>query len=84
MLYKLPTVVISRRTDQYSKAYEHLMGQVPQQGIPRARAHALPKAPSAAAGAQVGLTMVRVEGSGTNRCLMTTIIATLTCMVAQL
>ena len=58
MLYKLPTVVISRRTDQYSKAYEHLMGQVPQQGIPRARAHALPKAPCGAAGAQVCLALL--------------------------
>lgn len=54
MLYKLPTVIISRRTDQYSKAYENLMGQVPQQGIPRARVHALPKAPSGAVGSQVG------------------------------
>ena len=26
MLYKLPTVVISRRTDQYSKAHELLTG----------------------------------------------------------
>lgn len=60
MLYKLATVVISRRTDQYSKAYEHLMGQVPQQGIPRARAHAPPKAPSGAVGAQVCLAMDRV------------------------
>lgn len=54
MLYKLPTVIISRRTDQYSKAYENLMGQVPQQGIPRARVHALPKAPSGTVGPQVG------------------------------
>lgn len=34
MIYKLPTVVISRRTDQYSKAYENLMGQQPLQGPP--------------------------------------------------
>lgn len=53
VLYKLPTVIISRRTDQYSKAYENLMGQVPQQGIPKSRANALPKASSGAAGSQV-------------------------------
>ena len=34
VIYKLPTVVISRRTDQYSKAYENLMGQQPLQGPP--------------------------------------------------
>lgn len=34
VLYKLPTVIISRRTDQYSKAYESLMGQQPLQGPP--------------------------------------------------
>ena len=55
VLYKLPTVVISRRTDQYSKAYENLMGQVPQQGIPKARANALPRAPSGTATSQVSL-----------------------------
>ncbi|KAL3157642.1 hypothetical protein ABBQ32_012087 [Trebouxia sp. C0010 RCD-2024] len=52
VLYKLPTVIISRRTDQYSKAYENLMGQVPQQGIPRSRANAVPKGPSGADGPQ--------------------------------
>lgn len=34
VIYKLPTVIISRRTDQYSKAYESLMGQQPLQGPP--------------------------------------------------
>lgn len=63
VLYKLPTVVISRRTDQYSKAYENLMGQVPQQGIPKARANALPRAPSGTAASQVSLKAVGVVQS---------------------
>ncbi len=46
VVYKLPTVVISRRTDQYSKAYENLMGQQPQQGIPKARTSTLARAAS--------------------------------------
>lgn len=40
VVYKLPTVVISRRTDQYSKAYESLVGREPQQGLPKTRAPA--------------------------------------------
>lgn len=56
VLYKLPTVIISRRNDQYSKAFENLMGQVPQQGIPRSRANAVSKGSSGADGPQVCLT----------------------------
>lgn len=46
VVYKLPTVVISRRTDQYSKAFESLMGQQPWQGIPKARSGTLTRAAS--------------------------------------
>ena len=46
VVYKLPTVVISRRTDQYSKAYESLIGQQPSQGIPKARTASLSRAAS--------------------------------------
>ncbi|KAL3159675.1 hypothetical protein ABBQ38_010082 [Trebouxia sp. C0009 RCD-2024] len=53
VLYKLPTVIISRRNDQYSKAFENLMGQVPQQGIPRSRANAVSKGSSGADGPQI-------------------------------
>ena len=55
VLYKLPTVVISRRTDQYIKAYESLLGREPQLGIPRTRTSALPRTTSGNATAtQVG------------------------------
>ena len=46
MLYKLPTVVISRRTDQYIKAYESLVGREPQSGVPKTRTSALPSTTS--------------------------------------
>jgi hypothetical protein len=46
VLYKLPTVVISRRTDQYIKAYESLLGQEPQSGVPKTRTSALPRTTS--------------------------------------
>lgn len=49
VIYKLPTVIISRRTDQYSKAYESLMGQPALQGPPfksrGSAAHARPPPP---------------------------------------
>lgn len=48
VLYKLPTVVISRRTDQYSKAFENLLGLLPQpqQGVPKSRTIALARTDS--------------------------------------
>ncbi len=46
VLYKLPTVVISRRTDQYIKAYETLLGREPQSGVPKTRTSALPRTTS--------------------------------------
>ena len=49
VLYKLPTVVISRRADQYGKAFETLMGQQPQQGFPKSRGSCPVKATSATA-----------------------------------
>lgn len=46
VVYKLPTVVISRRTDQYIKAYETLLGREPQLGVPKTRTSALPRTTS--------------------------------------
>ncbi|DBA86232.1 hypothetical protein WJX77_001095 [Trebouxia sp. C0004] len=46
VLYKLPTVVISRRTDQYIKAFETLLGREPQSGVPKSRSSAIPKTTS--------------------------------------
>ena len=55
VLYKLPTVIISRRTDQYIKAYETLLGREPQSGVPKTRTSALPRTTSGnATASQVG------------------------------